>query len=269
MGHKAVVFLLCMVAQIAFAKSSDSVAPNAATPAAATRLAEGNQKFDDFARVKKIAAEIHLDHSTTIYCPCKYTGKRVDLKSCDYKVHKDPKRAVQLEWEHVVPAHAFGQSFKEWREGDPKCVRKSGKRYKGRQCAERNPEFARMNADLYNLWPSIGELNGLRSNYSMAVINEAGALSFGGCRAKVHKKKFEPMDQDKGVVARVYLYMDEVYPGRGIVSEKNRKLFASWDKQYPATQWECQRADRIRTRQGNANQILASRCPAPRLAEGK
>ncbi|ARN68543.1 Endonuclease I [Vibrio vulnificus] len=34
----------------------------------------------------------------------------------------------------------------------------------------------------------------------------------------------------------------------------------AWDKQYPTTKVECQRAQRIKQQQGNANPILAERC---------
>lgn len=224
-----------------------------------------NIRIDSFAEAKKIAARIHRDHAVTIYCPCRFKEKTVDLESCGYQVHKNQKRAQRLEWEHVVPAEAFGQSFIEWREGAAPCRKKNGKAYKGRKCAETNPEFAKMEADLYNLWPSIGELNGLRSNYSMAEIS-GPAKTFGKCQAKIKDRKFEPMDQDKGIVARVYLYMHETYPGRGVISEKNQKLFAAWDRLHPVSSWECDRAKRIQEFQGNENKVLTARCGKERLA---
>ena len=110
----------------------------------------GNEKIKNFSTAKKIALQIHAEHPYTIYCGCRYVGKVIDLKSCGYQVHKDAKRAARLEWEHVVPAENFGRSFSEWRDGSPKCVRKNGKHFKGRKCAETNPEFARMEGDLYN-----------------------------------------------------------------------------------------------------------------------
>lgn len=219
----------------------------------------GNQNIKSFSEAKKIAPRIHQNHQVTIYCPCKYYGKTIDLKSCGYEIYKDPKRAVRLEWEHVVPAEAFGNSFTEWRDGSDQCIKKSGKRFKGRKCAETNQEFSRIESDLYNLWPAIGEMNGLRSNFSMAQIS-GDAQSFGSCKAKIQNRKFEPMDIDKGVVARVYMYMDESYPNRGIISDKNKKLFDAWDKLYPANKWECERARIIESIQGNRNQILSTRC---------
>lgn len=228
-----------------------------------TALADsGNQKILKFQDAKKLALKIHSAHPVTIYCPCSYSGKIVDLKSCNYKVYKNAARASRLEWEHVVPAEAFGQSFKEWREGAENCRKKNGKVFKGRKCAEKNSLFNLMEADLYNLWPVIGELNGLRSNYSMAEIS-VNALTFGGCKAKIAERKFEPMDQDKGIVARSYLYMEGSYPGHGIISEKNKKLFNAWDISHPVTDWECHRGMLIKELQGNSNPILENRCKVP------
>ncbi len=225
--------------------------------------AAGNEKIPTFSQAKKFAAEIHRERPLTIYCACKYSGHHVDLKSCGYKIYKNAQRAARLEWEHVVPAHAFGQAFKEWREGAPQCHGKKGP-YKGRKCAEKNKDFARMEADLYNLWPEVGELNGLRSNFSMAALrspaSKSPGISFGGCQANVADKKFEPMDTAKGIVARTYLYMELNYPGRGIISGKNEKLFKAWDKLYPVSEWECKRAQKIKKIQGNLNQILHERC---------
>lgn len=232
------------------------------SPAQSSGSAEpsGNRMIANFRDAKKLLPKIHELNQVTIYCPCRYQGKRVDLKSCGYKVKKDAKRASRLEWEHVVPAEAFGHAFKEWREGAPNCSKK-GKPFKGRKCAETNSEFARMEADLYNLWPVIGELNGLRSNFSMAQIS-GKAKTFGGCLAKIQERKFEPMDHDKGIVARVYMYMDATYPGRGVISEKNQKLFEVWDKQHPVTDWECKRGRMVAEAQGNKNPVLKARCPA-------
>ena len=57
------------------------------------------------------------------------------------------------------------------RDGHPECVSSMGKTFKGRNCARKMAILFRyMEADLYNLYPAIGEVNGLRSNYSMVMI---------------------------------------------------------------------------------------------------
>ena len=56
------------------------------------------------------------------------------------------------------------------------------------------------------------------------------------------------------------MYMDSVYPGRGIISKKNWKLFESWHRSDPVDDWECKRAKRIERIQGNRNEIVLSKC---------
>ena len=130
-----------------------------------------NTQITSFSKSKKLLLKLYKVHPFTLYCDCSFKGKKPNLSSCGYIPKKNKKRANRIEWEHVVPAHAFGQSFLEWRDGHNKCVKKNGKKFKGRKCAEKvNEEYGRMQADMYNLYPAIGEVNGRRSNYSMAII---------------------------------------------------------------------------------------------------
>jgi deoxyribonuclease I len=227
----------------------------------------GNTRIRSFSKAKKILAKLYKPHQITFYCGCNYTGKQVNHSSCGYKPKrpltkkgKINKRAYRIEWEHIVPAHAFGQSFIEWREGHPKCKTKKGKHYKGRRCAGKvNKEFKRMEADLYNLVPAIGEVNGNRSNYSMAMI-PGEKRNYGLCDVEIEGRKVEPTEGIRGNIARTYLYMDWSYPGRGVISKKNRKLFEAWNKLDPVDQWECERARLIEKQQGNENPYVKVRC---------
>ena len=54
--------------------------------------------------------------------------------------------------------------------------------------------------------------------------------------------------------------MDSVYPGRGIISKKYRKLFDAWNQSDPVDEWECERAKRIEKIQGNINGIVMAKC---------
>ncbi len=78
-----------------------------------------NTSIDSFNHAKKRLTEVFAGHETEFYCGCTYAGNEVNLTSCGYQPKKDLERAKRLEWEHVVPAEAFGQSFPEWREGHP------------------------------------------------------------------------------------------------------------------------------------------------------
>jgi deoxyribonuclease-1 len=228
----------------------------------AVEIGIGNSEIRNFREAKKHLPLIHAERGLTLYCRCQYSGKKINQESCKYRSAQGTSRASRIEWEHVVPAEAFGWSFQEWRVGSEQCRRRN-KKYKGRKCAQKNPQFNFMEADLYNLFPEVGEVNGLRSNYSMAEVGALGqftGVSFGGCQAKIFQSKFEPMDFAKGTVARAYLYMDQAYPGRGIISDKNQKLFQAWDKLHPIEAWECDLYQKIKKVQKNDNPILRERC---------
>jgi deoxyribonuclease-1 len=232
----------------------------------ANDLQPGNTTNDSFNKAKKTLERViykEQEHRIDIYCGCKYDEKKeVDFNSCGYTPQKDNNRAHRIEWEHVVPAEAFGQSFKEWREGHPDCVDSRGRSFRGRKCAEKvNMEFRYMQADMYNLYPAIGEVNGLRSNYSMAMIPDNN-YRFGECKTKIEDRKIEPRPEVRGEIARTYMYMDRAYPGRGIISNKNEKLFQAWDKMDPVDEWECERARRIAEIQGNVNMVVDQACRA-------
>ncbi len=219
-----------------------------------------NTQITSFSKSKKLLQKVYKDNPFTLYCGCSFKGKKPNLSSCGYIPKKDRKRANRIEWEHVVPAHAFGQSFSEWRNGHPKCVSKKGKKFKGRKCAQKiNEEYRRMQADMFNLYPAIGEVNGRRSNYSMAII-EGEKREFGKCDVEIKSRKVEPREEIRGEIARTYMYMDSVYPGRGIISKKNWKLFDAWNRSDPVDEWECERAKRIEKIQGNKNKIVMMSC---------
>ena len=83
-----------------------------------------------------------------------------------------------------------------------------------------------MQADMYNVFPAIGEVNGRRSNYSTGII-EGEERELRKCVVEIKSWKVEPSEEIRGEIARTYMYMDSVYPGRGIISKKNWKFFES------------------------------------------
>jgi len=181
---------------------------------AATLLAEsqkGNTKIKSFSKAKRLLYSKIYDTPElrkTIYCGCSYNKKKkIDFTSYGYKVRKNKKRAKRVEAKHIVPAYSYGQSFKEWREGDPKCVTKKGKKYKGRKCAKKNEEFSYMTSDLYALAPSVGEVNADRSNFGVSMI-DGEQREYGKCDVEIAYRKVEPRPEIRGDIARVYMYMD-------------------------------------------------------------
>ncbi len=232
----------------------------------------GNKTIDSFYDAKKILTkDVYKKNGPlslkTIYCHFPFQGKKImhvqGLKSAAKKLGK---RATRLEWEHIVPASLFGHHFKEWKEGHPSCRRKK-KSFKGRKCASKaSDEFKKMEADMYNLYPSIGEVNKKRSNFPMT--------EFSSDQKKRHKKKFlncnitiednqiEPTDSIKGIIARTYLYMDSTYHHLKLLSQKEKDLFKKWHLAFPVTEEECTRGKIIETIQKNSHKLLKESCLA-------
>ncbi|MDO9528639.1 MAG: endonuclease [Syntrophales bacterium] len=195
---------------------------------------KGNTRFQSFSKVKMILLkQVYSDHLTTFYCNCPFTMKKKIIPSDRYTPKKKWERAKSVEWEHIVPAYQFGHNFPEWKNESPDCLTSKGKPYKGRKCVEKiQPQYRYMQADMYNLVPAVGEINGLRSNYPYGII-PGEKREFGNCDMEIEDRKAEPPPEKRGDIARTYFYMDWAYPGYGIISKKNRKLFDAWDKEDP------------------------------------
>lgn len=217
-----------------------------------------------FSQAKRLASEIYGQHSNikTFYCGCNInTGAKKwlpELDTCGYQVRKQVNRANRIEWEHIVPAWEFGHQRQCWQEGGRK------------NCGKTDSTFRRMEADLHNLVPAIGEVNGDRSNYRFSQWN-ALAGQYGECEMVVDFKdrKAEPPVRARGAIARTYFYMQQTY-GLKIASSQ-KKLFQAWDKTYPVDAVECQRDAEIARVQGNHNPFVKSQCDirfdGSRLAE--
>ena len=207
-----------------------------------------------FSKSKKVLAKsIYSDHKISFYCGCEYALKpkpnkpnkkklTPDWKSCGYTPRKQPKRASRIEWEHVMPAHHFGQHMQCWRIG-------------GRKACKKDPIFKEMEADIYNLVPAVGEVNGDRSNFKFGMI-EGEKRAYGSCDVEIDfkAKRVEPKPSIRGDIARIYFYMSDRYKMK--LSKQQRQLMSAWDKEDPIDAWERERSLRIEKVQGNKNRFV-------------
>ncbi|STX81694.1 putative endonuclease-1 [Legionella busanensis] len=209
-----------------------------------------------FTQAKKQARIIFAFQRETLYCRCKFDARlRVDLASCNMQSASGIRRAHVVEWEHMMPAENFGNHFACWRE--PLCIKKNGKRYKGRKCCEKiDKQFRQAEGELYNLWPAVGLVNSARSNFRYSMLENH--TSFYGCPITIDKKsrRVEPADYAKGIVARANLFMAYKY---GIeLSEAQRNLFIVWDKQFPPSTNEKWWAEAVAKIEGYPNPYITN-----------
>ena len=188
----------------------------------------------DFNAAKRLLTSFYKDslsYQTDFYCnaPFKWVKNRFEIvpseaytpRNAKTKKGKINERARRIEWEHIMPAHNFGQHLPCWRKG-------------GRKECQNDTTFKKMEGDLQNLAPAIGEVNGDRSNYRYAESPKDMDFSqYGNCKVftDFKGKRFYPANYSKGWIARSYLYMSQTYNVR--LSDQEKRLMEAWDRQYP------------------------------------
>jgi deoxyribonuclease-1 len=202
-----------------------------------------------FSRSKRIlATKIYRLHQKTFYGGCDYEIRGKQLvpiaDSCGFHYRKNIKRANRIEWEHIVPAWHFGHNFKCWKEGGRK------------NCRDTNPKFKQMEADMHNLVPAIGEINGDRSNYPFGNIRgEKRVYGKVDMEIESSKRLAEPKKSVSGDIARAYFYMRDKY--NMYISPEQEKMLIKWNNQDPVTRWEKKKNLLVKDIQGDDNHYIS------------
>lgn len=216
----------------------------------------------NFSRAKQVLPQVYAGHEKDFYCGCPYEGKRMNLQACNVTPRKQATRAERLEWEHVVPAWAIGHQRQCWQ------TRIDGKLGGRQHCSRHDPDFVRAEGDLVNLVPSVGEINGDRSHYGFNAWTSRPTPMYGTCETVVDFKQraIQPRPAVRGEIARIQFYMADTYQLR--LSRQESRLFCAWARQFPVSDWERLRDQRITALQGHGNPyvqtpvVIAQRCPA-------
>lgn len=210
-----------------------------------------------FTAAKRRAAAIYADHRETFYCSCSFSAEGlIEARGCGYRPRGRSRTSQRLTWEHVVPASAFGSQRSCWR--DRPCLDRNGRRLDGRACCRKiDDEFRRMEADLHNLVPAIGELNQARAHFTFGTVT-GEPRAFGQCdfEIDVARQTAELPASRRGDVARAYLYMNLVYPEAFRLSGAERARLEAWHHADPPDAWERTRNARIAAEQGVANPFV-------------
>jgi len=208
----------------------------------------------NFYKAKKIAIKLYQDNPQSFYCGCMYDAKpkankkskrlTPDWASCGYTPRKNKNRASRIEWEHVMPAYHFGHQRQCWQQG-------------GRKACKKDREFRKMEADLHNLVPAVGEVNGDRSNYKFGMI-VGEKRAYGQCDVEIDfkAKRAEPRPEVRGDIARIYFYMRDEYNLN--LSRQQTQLMNAWSKTDPVDDWERTKNKRVKDIQGKGNPYIDS-----------
>lgn len=202
----------------------------------------------DFDAAKRIAQKIYSDEPTDFYCNCpiRWVGGKgqLDLRSCGYQVRKNGPRAQRVEWEHVVPAQQFGSGRACWQQGGRE------------QCGDQDQTYRRMEADLFNLRPALGEVNGDRAHFRFAELPDTPP-QHGACPVRIDFKRqlAQPRPEVRGDIARIYFYMADRYQLQ--LSEAEQQLFLRWHQQDPVDERELALMRRTAQQMGHQNEFVS------------
>ncbi|WP_108974001.1 endonuclease [Leptospira ryugenii] len=224
--------------------------------------AEGTKSFqiDDFNKAKKFLRRIYRKGGYDFYCSCPFQvsssleGRfEIQREQCALESRTGNERSKYIEWEHIVPAHAFGKHRSCWT--DDSCY-VQGKKVKGRKCCQgTDPEFREIEADLHNLVPAPGELNQDRGNFDFGII-PGEPRQYGACDFEVNFSEAvaEPREAIRGDIARIYFYMEKQW---GVEIQKSKRtLYEKWNQEDPVDTFEIQKNEAVEKVQGRKNPFI-------------
>ena len=214
-----------------------------------------------FGKSKRLlATKIYPKHQKAFYSNCDYVVKEKKLipiaKTCGFHYRKNKNRSKRIEWEHIVPAWHFGHQLHCWQNG-------------GRMtCRQQNSKFKQMEADMHNLVPAIGEINGDRSNFRYGMIEGEKRL-YGKVDMEIDfsNKKAEPRASVRGDIARTYFYMRDRYGLR--ISRTQEKMLIAWNNLDPVSRWEKEKNKIVKELQGDENMYITNYHKIKQLGDSK
>jgi deoxyribonuclease-1 len=210
--------------------------------------------------------QVHAGHLVSFYCGCAFEPSgAIRADSCGIPSRGDQDEASRVSWDLVVPARRFGYMRACWRDGNPACVKPNGERFRHRRCCNQpgvDDEFRHIYSDLQNLVPVVEAVRLARDNRPFGEV-EGERRPFGDCDFEPSEELVEPPEQKRGDIARIYLYMSDIY-GIGLTPAE-RQRFLQWHRDDPPCEWERERDRRIEKIQKVGNPHLESR---PRPAGG-
>ncbi|MDF1529723.1 MAG: endonuclease [Sedimenticola sp.] len=187
--------------------------------------AAGQQVFKEyFAALPVFWERIYPKGGETLYCSEKfgaYHGRSINI-------------------EHIFPMG--------WAMRDQGCRSR-------KLCRESSQRFNQIEADMHNLYPSLAEINKVRSSFPFALI-PGEQRNFGRCDFEFdpRQRAVEPRPASRGNIARAMLYMHETY-GLSLFKRQG-ELMKKWNREDPPDREERRRNDLIAKYQGTRNRFI-------------
>lgn len=192
----------------------------------------------------KHLSTVYQNHQTTFFCDQPFSSGEITTPATKHH----PAFVEKIQWMPIVPIKKLAPFYACYQQ---MCVSPKGKLQKGLRCCQRDTQFKQMLHDLHNMVPETRQLKQLRTRYTFAEFTTLPNKK--GCHLVIDQKnkKIEPAPSKRGMIARTYLYMKDTYPFR--LTEEEIALYLRWHQQYPVTDFERERNEKIFEIQGRKN----------------
>jgi endonuclease I len=117
---------------------------------------------------------------------------------------------------------------------------------------KKSGRFEEARADIYHLFPSEVQINGIRGSLPFAECGHESNVEGAVCENS--QRGFEPPEEHKGIVARAMFYVSVIYSLS--IDGQQEKTLRHWSATHPVSNSEVLRADKIKEVQGNRNPFI-------------
>lgn len=206
-------------------------------------------------------ARMHSVDARTFECGCRFVGntRAANFGALKGECGYAPRAAdapMQVIWTHVVSPETMAQGRACYASGHPDCTDEQGRYFAGARCCARvDPEYQAMLRDLHNLVPMVAEIDTDRDGRRWGEARHAPDL-YGECAAKIDfgAGVIEPAPERRGDIARIHLYMRDVWGLR--LSPSQVSLYARWSREDPPDAFEMMKNESVTSIQGVQNPYI-------------
>ena len=154
--------------------------------------------------------KVYFDHRVTLYCGYAFDKQKNVSLPAGFVAPSTRARGPR-QWGARRARRELRSRLQGVARRDGRCTNERGPLFKGRRCAEKmSAEYRLMQADMYNLFPAVGAVNAIRSNYNYELLPGV-PNTFGTCEMKIDGRRAEPPERSRGEIARAMLYMEGAY----------------------------------------------------------
>lgn len=117
---------------------------------------------------------------------------------------------------------------------------------------KKTPRFEEARADIYHLFPSEIQINGVRGSLPFVDCGFESTVEGNVCDKS--RRGFEPPEEHKGIVARAMFYVAVLYSLS--IDGTQEETLRKWANKHPVSNSEVDRAEKVKSVQGNRNPFI-------------